>query len=278
MNNQVQTPLKWFGGKFYLSDQILPLPAHRQYVEVFGGGMSMLFAKERSYREVYNDVNDRLVNFWRVLQSQPYDLVLECQRIGQLDSRALFLEYKEPSPDSIEDAARFLYVNKLSFSGKNDAFHGKEDKGARAYDTFIHVLDRLQSISDRIQGVLIEQQDFRTIFKRFDDPDTIFYVDPPYVQGGDSYEKMIGGKTWTEQDLIDCLDLCSELQGKVCISLDKKELCPTSFYCYPISRQDRCAHKHERVNIQTEYLFTNYDRAKILHNKHTSQRSLFEVI
>jgi len=43
------------------------IPQHHTYVEVFGGGASLLFAKEPSPVEVYNDIWSDVVNFFRVL-------------------------------------------------------------------------------------------------------------------------------------------------------------------------------------------------------------------
>ena len=49
--------------------KLLPLiPRHRIYVEPFGGGASLLFAKAPAPVEVYNDVDSGLVHFFRVLR------------------------------------------------------------------------------------------------------------------------------------------------------------------------------------------------------------------
>ncbi len=57
------------------------------YVEVFGGGGSVLLNKERSVREVLNDANGNLINLYRVVREHPDELkdrllyVQEHQRI-----------------------------------------------------------------------------------------------------------------------------------------------------------------------------------------------------
>jgi len=68
-NGRLRSPMWWFGGKGKMVKKLLPLiPQHKIYVEVFGGGASLLFAKEPSPVEVYNDLNSDLVNFFRVLR------------------------------------------------------------------------------------------------------------------------------------------------------------------------------------------------------------------
>jgi len=49
--------------------KILPFfPPHRIYVEPFGGGASLLLAKQPAEVEVYNDIDSGLVCLFRVLR------------------------------------------------------------------------------------------------------------------------------------------------------------------------------------------------------------------
>ncbi len=79
-SRRVTPPLKWHGGKHYLASRIVGLmPRHLHYVEPFFGGGAVLLARDpndpslwlpphKGVSEVVNDINGRLVNFWRVLR------------------------------------------------------------------------------------------------------------------------------------------------------------------------------------------------------------------
>ena len=73
-------PLKWHGGKHYLASRIVALmPPHLHYVEPFFGGGAVLLTRNpedsslwlpphKGVSEVANDIDGKLINFWRTLQ------------------------------------------------------------------------------------------------------------------------------------------------------------------------------------------------------------------
>lgn len=67
---RLRSPITWVGGKGLMVGKLLKLlPPHRHYVEVFGGGASLLSAKGPAGGvEVYNDIDAGLVHFFRTLR------------------------------------------------------------------------------------------------------------------------------------------------------------------------------------------------------------------
>src|SRR5437016_2684503 len=78
-------PLKWHGGKFYIAPKIVALmEPHLHYVEPYAGGLAVLLARDPAdpqlwkargsshygVSEVVNDIDGRLINFWRVLRDE----------------------------------------------------------------------------------------------------------------------------------------------------------------------------------------------------------------
>lgn len=79
----MKTPLPYYGGKQRIAKRVVELmPPHTCYVEPFAGGLAVLFEKglphltnSHNYREVINDADESIVNFWRELQREDSDLV-----------------------------------------------------------------------------------------------------------------------------------------------------------------------------------------------------------
>jgi len=72
----VRRPLiRYHGGKWKLAPWIIShIPSHRIYVELFGGGGSVLLRKARCYSELYNDIDGEIVNLFRVVRDQGEEL------------------------------------------------------------------------------------------------------------------------------------------------------------------------------------------------------------
>ena len=66
----MKTPISYYGGNQNLVQSLLKLiPEHTQYGEPFCGGASLFWAKKPSLNEFINDFDERVINFWRVLQT-----------------------------------------------------------------------------------------------------------------------------------------------------------------------------------------------------------------
>jgi len=118
--SKLRTPIKWYGGKSKLIKKLLPLlPKHKIYVEVFGGSGALLFAKQPSPVEVYNDIDGDLVNFFRVLQNKRQTKELQRLLTLSLYSRKELNRcsktYKEGS--QTQRAYKFFITSRQAFSG-----------------------------------------------------------------------------------------------------------------------------------------------------------------
>lgn len=181
--------LRWHGGKWKLAPKILPhFPPHRVYVEPFGGAASILLRKARSYAEVYNDLDDEIVNLFRVLREPKSAEELDAALRMTPFARTEFVEAYQMSPDPVERARRLLIRSIMGFgsNGHNIAvktgFRANSNRsGTTPSHDWQNYPDVLPAIVDRLRGVTIENRDASECMAQHDGPNTLHYVDPPYV-------------------------------------------------------------------------------------------------
>jgi DNA adenine methylase len=212
-SNVTRNPVKWSGGKWRLSKWILEtmegIP-HTIYCEPFGGGASVLLRKPHSprVRDVYNDLDGDIVNFFTVLRDREDELV-RAIALTPYAEEEWRLSY-QPSEDPLERARRTYVRLRQSYPGdRQAAFHKggagngwlwKHSDGAAFYtpglpDTGVlaqwQPVDYMHAAAARLRQVEINNNDWREVVKRYDGPGTLFYVDPPYLKsatrGSDMY-------------------------------------------------------------------------------------------
>lgn len=163
---QVTSPaLRYHGAKFRLAPWVLQhFPEHRCYVEPFGGAAGVLLQKPRAYAEVYNDLDDDIANFFRVLRDPD-----QSERLIQLlhltpYARAEFdLSYQD-CDEPVERARRTAVRACMGFgsAGATKGVTGFHIDTARPYGTAQHLWSRypgqLPPIIERLQGVLIKNR------------------------------------------------------------------------------------------------------------------------
>ncbi|HYG67167.1 MAG TPA: DNA adenine methylase [Anaeromyxobacteraceae bacterium] len=198
--------LRYHGGKFRAADWIAAhFPPHRIYVEPYGGAASVLLQKPRSFAEVYNDVDEEIVAFFRVLRDPTTAAQLrELLELTPFARRELELAF-EPSPDPVEQARRTLVKAYMGFG--SDAVHrpgprgmrlavstnrekhagttgfrlNRNQNGAHPARDWSKWPEQVPAFVARLRDVAIECRPALDVIRLFDKPDTLFYLDPPYV-------------------------------------------------------------------------------------------------
>ncbi|MEX3614696.1 MAG: DNA adenine methylase [Burkholderia gladioli] len=182
--------ITYFGGKFRIASWVIQhLPPHDVYVEPYGGSAGVLLQKPRSRVEVYNDLDGEIVNLFRVLR----DTANRAQLIEQLrltsDSRAEFERAWQACEEPIERARRMCIRAEMGF-GSAGGTRPLHNPVGFAVDIRSHSTgqgqwqgypDRLAVLGERLADVLVENWRASSVIARYDGPDTLFYVDPPYV-------------------------------------------------------------------------------------------------
>jgi DNA adenine methylase len=192
--------LRYMGGKWRLAPRIIAhFPPHRTYVEPFGGAASILLRKERSFQEIYNDLDGEIVALFRVLRDPP-----SAARLAELIAltpfaRAEFELSYEPSPDLVENARRTVVRSFMGFGStatalrRRTGFRGiSERNGKHPARDFAGLPEAICQICARLAGVVLENRPAISVMKRCDGPRTLIYADPPYLHGSRSAKRIHG--------------------------------------------------------------------------------------
>lgn len=181
--------LRWHGGKWILAPWIIQhFPPHRVYVEPFGGAASVLLRKPRAYAEIYNDLDDDVVGLFRLLRDPPRaKLLIESLRLTPFARREFAAAY-EPHADPVERARRLVIRLFMGFGsdGHNVAvrtgFRANSNRsGTTPARDWMNFPDALAAIIARLSGVTIECRPALDVMRAHDGPQTLHYVDPPYL-------------------------------------------------------------------------------------------------
>lgn len=186
--------LRYHGGKWKLAPWIIQhFQPHTTYTEAYGGAASVLMRKPRAYAEIYNDLDNQVVNLFRVLRgSMSADHLRQLLELTPY-SRTEFNQAYEETDDLIEQARRFLVRSWMGHG--SDGATGKYRTGFRANSRrpcslpvhdWVGFSAYLPLFTERLRGVIIEQRPAIDILQAHDSPRTLHYVDPPYTLGSRS--------------------------------------------------------------------------------------------
>ena len=221
--NPVQPVAAYIGGKRGLAKTIVPIIRqipHTTYAEAFVGmGGIFLRRDAKPKAEVINDYNADVANFFRVLQRH-FEMFLHELRY-KLASRAEFNRLMDSPPHTLTDvekAARFLYLQRLAFGGKivGKSFGVSRSMPSRFDMTRLQAM--LEDVFERLSGVVIEQLDYKEFITRYDDKDTLFYLDPPYYTNEGDY----GKELFNRDEFAKMAALLKGIKGKFILSLNDR--------------------------------------------------------
>ena len=240
------TPIYWLGTKVRMRDKILPLIARfkrKLYVEPFGGAGGILLGKAPERAEVYNDVNSLLVNMFRTLRDKESIATLKELLAVSPISRTMFRdlfdlanayaegereEYEERKeaenlkdyPDELVVAYAFFYAMNSCYRGRirkiSASFAGgqKGDSADNSIRCYSNARNNLDAYCDRLKTVCVENLDYATCITKYDDKDTLFYIDPPYAcEVSKDYDT-----GWSKKDEENLIDLLIDLKGSFILS------------------------------------------------------------
>lgn len=165
------------------------MPAHRVYVEPFGGAASVLMRKPRSYAEIYNDLDGDVVNLFRILRDAQTAAALMRMIWATPYAREEFELSSEPCADPLERARRLIVRSFMGFGAdsvcnpdRSTGFRANSNKsGSTPAHDWANYPPAVEEFSMRLRRVVIENKDAWQVMRQHDSPETLHYLDPPYM-------------------------------------------------------------------------------------------------
>lgn len=177
----INSPFRYAGGKFYARKLISEhLIETKVYCEPFAGGASVFFYKEKSEINILNDLDENLMLVYQIIRDNPDELIDIISRFEYPSKESHYYYKNEYKPtNEIETAARWFYLNRISYSGImqfQNCYFGYGDKYSMRPENWPANIKRT---SGKLQGVELRCSDAIECIHSMPDGSLLF-VDAPY--------------------------------------------------------------------------------------------------
>jgi len=191
-------------------DMIKVLERHQptnytKYVEPFVGGGDVYWSKaDEDIPKVINDKDAFLISGYKLLKTGSVNNI---ERFDLSDLQSLNNLNNAPPTDDTQRLAKIITRTCGTFGGKS---MGKIYKPTNP----INKLKKVSQYREKMQKTKIMNKDYISILKAEDNPNTYFFIDPPYIESSKGLYK---------DAVIDpeqMADILSKLKGKFILTID----------------------------------------------------------
>lgn len=249
--------LKYPGGKWRIADWIISyFPEHKVYCEPFFGSGAVFFNKQPCYIETINDMNGDIVNLFRVCRDYPEELARAINLTPF--ARDEFISCSIPSDNPIEQARRTLVRYHQSFgtsnSSKNSWRNVQTYGGPRCATMWNCLPDTIMNCCERLKDAQIENTDALTLIERYNNENTLIYLDPPYLQN--LRKKNMYKCEMSDEQHIEMLRLIKKSKSKIILSGYDNELYNSELFNWVTAEKETIA---QMGLHRTEKLWMNFE-------------------
>ncbi len=223
-NNAYQAVLKYPGSKWRLANWIIShFPPHKNYIEPFFGSGAVLFNKALVHNEIANDIDGNVVNLFKVIREHGDELAALVEMTPY--ARSEFETSLRASDCHIEQARKFLTRTWQAFGSKTNSASWANTRSGEVFRPryWSKLPDRILDVVQRLKTVQFENCCALELIERCNHPDTLLYLDPPYLSATRS-TKCYENEFDKESGHKELLQLAKKHKGYIVISTYDNEL------------------------------------------------------
>jgi DNA adenine methylase len=170
------------GNKYNLRNEIVPIiPPHKTYVELFAGSGAIFYNKEKAVKNVLNDLDKDTLDRFKLLKKAPLDVEKYPDFKGSLKVARHFFDHHG---DAIADRVMLEKLKTCTGFQNNPV---KKSTGIYKAPMAKNVVRLMSEYQEKLDGTILENKDYEAVVKKYDGPDTFFFVDPPYENTNKSF-------------------------------------------------------------------------------------------
>ncbi len=181
-----------YGGKASIAKWIVShFPEHRTYLEPLAGSAAVLLAKPRSFIEIINDLDGRIMAMWGAIKSQPEQLAALLWATPYAAAN-----WREQAVGDIDRAVSLMAQGAQFYCGNGNSSTWSLDKCPAPHkpkpEVWADWFRRVLPAANRMRGVQLLHEDALVAIQRvYRDPAALIFADPPYYGHEDEYRYRI---------------------------------------------------------------------------------------
>ena len=227
----LQSPIKWAGGKKFIIDKIKPMILKNNdkkcFIECFGGSLALTLYFQPK-KVIINDLNFPLINMWKIIKDYPEEL---CEKLEIYSNNAIYnnkikfneikKDFNEMKMKNLTDeerillAAYFIYLNKRSFNGLyRENKSGIYNVPFRLYKN----CEMYNAMNIRNISKYFNENDVEIYNNKYCEivipKDSFVYLDPPYYPSDTSDFTQYTKDSFNIENQKELYNFCKELDKK----------------------------------------------------------------
>ena len=259
--------MPWIGGKSSNATQgtgpwiasMLPPDRNVAYIEPFAGMLGVLLSRPRHKMEIVNDIDGRLVNWWRCVRDEPDEMtrLLALTPHSRDEFNAAWGRLRAaPDATGVRAALDFSIAIAQNITSGSARGQWAARYAVDQSVSFLSLAQKIKALAERMSEVQIENRPAEELLVRASDKeDALFYIDPPYryaMDPSDTYSRY----SYSRDDMTDAL---SGLRGKAAISGYEDEWDHLAWQRHEFATHANSVGGKNRAVGRTEVLWTNYE-------------------